>query len=245
MLNTVYVKVVGFRDSERHALNTVFRLSHDRSTQYVPWTANSPRMAQLLLLDVDSYEASVELASPAFNKNLTLIAVGEKPPEFAWRSFPRPLNWTAVVHAMDQLFAGAVGADIDLDTGLASQGITPPGVRQTLLVDVSRENRLYLRARLALAGLLDVAEASSASDAFALASERHFSLVIINLDAPDLDGWNLVERLVALEPSIGSIILTSKDYAWHLQERAEQAGCAGMLEVPFDPMQIVDLLRKV
>ena len=245
MLNTVYVKVVGFRDVERHALNTVFRLSQDRSTQYVLWHEGLPLTAHLCLLDTDSYEGGVGLASPGLNKNIKLIAIGEKAPAWAWRSFTRPVNWPGVVHAMDSLFEGAGGTDIDIETGEASQGISPPGVRQTLLVDTSREHRMYLRARLALSGLMEVAEAAEAHSALVLAQHRHFNLVIVNLDDPALDGWKLVQQLVALEPAIGSIVLTGRDASWHVQERAEQSGCAGVLEIPFDPTQIVEMLRRV
>ena len=245
MLTTVYVKVIGFRDVERHALNTVFRLSQDRATQYVLWNPDLPVAAHLCLLDTDSYEGGVELASPGLNKNTKLIAVGAKAPPWAWRSFTRPVSWPAIVHSMDSLFDGAAGTDIDIETGEAAAGITPPGVRQTLLVDTSRERRMYLRARLALGGLLEVADASDAHTALVLAQHRHFNLVIVNLDEPALDGWNLVQQLVALEPAIGSIVLTSRDASWHVQEQAEQSGCAGVLEIPFDPTQIVDMLRKV
>jgi CheY-like chemotaxis protein len=245
MLNTVYVKVVGFRDAERHALNTVFRLSQERSTSYQLWTPEAPLPPHLALLDTESYEGGMELQSPGFNKNLKLIAVGEHAPEGAWRAFTRPLNWSAVVHAMDQLFSGASGSDIDLETGESAQGIAPPGVRQTLVVDPSKDHRLYLRARLALAGMLEISETGDALQAYELARQRHYNLVIVNLDAAEIDGWRLVERLVGLEPAIGSIVLSSRNASWHVQQRAEQAGCVGVLEVPFDPMQIMDLLRKV
>lgn len=245
MLNTVYVKVVGFRDVERHALNTVFRLSLDRSTNYVLWTPESALPPHLMLIDTDSYEGGMALESPGLNKNLNLIAVGERAPEGAWRTFSRPINWTAIVHAIEQLFSGSAGADIDLETGEMAKGITPPGVRQTLLVDTSRDHRMYLRARLALAGLLEISEASSAAQAVDLARQCHYNLVVINLDAAELDGWALVDRMVALEPAIGSIVLTARQTSWVLQQRAEQAGCLGMLDIPFDPSQIQEILRKV
>ncbi len=245
MLNSIYVKVVGFRDTERHAINTLFRLSMERTSNYLLWTPEAPFQPHLLLIDTDSYEGGMALESPGFNKNLKLIAVGERAPEGAWRTFNRPLNWTAVVHAMDQLFAGAIGSDIDLETGEVAKGISPPGVRQTLLVDVSRDQRLYLRARLSLVGLLELSETGDAAQAYELAHQRHYDLVIVNLDAPELDGWRLVERLVGLEPAIGSIVLSSRKVTAHLQQRAEQAGCAGVIEVPFDPVQIAEMLRKV
>lgn len=245
MTATVFVKVVGFRDSERHAINTVFRLSVGRAASYALWLPDTAVPPHLVLLDVDSYEGGLEVASPGFNKNLKLICVGENPPASAWRSFARPLNWSAIVHAMDQLFAGSEATDFDLETGESSPAVVPPGVRVSLLVDASRDHRLYLRARLALAGFVEISEAQDAPDALALARARHYDLVIINLDDGADGAWKLAGQLVALEPAIGSVVLATRNASWHLQEKAEQAGVRSVLEIPFDPAQIQDLLRKV
>ena len=87
--------------------------------------------------------------------------------------------------------------------------------------------------------------ATGAAAALQLAQQRHFDLVIVNLDMPEINGWQLVDQLVALEPAIGSILLCSRDTSWQTHERADQAGCRGVLELPFDPAQIVEMLRKV
>lgn len=245
MVTTVFVKVVGFRDTERHALNTVFRLSQERPSNYQLWTQDAPMLPNLMLVDTESYEGSMALQSPGFNKNLKLIAIGDQSLEGAWRTFKRPLNWMAIVQAMDQLFGGGGGSDVDLETGEAALGGAPPGVRQVLVVDSTRDHCLYLRARLALAGMQDMTEASDGAAAFELARGRYYDLVIVNLDAPGLDAWPLVERLVALEPAVGSIVLSSSNASWQVQQRAEQAGCLGVLEVPFDPVQIMEMLRRV
>ncbi len=245
MTATVFVKVVGFVDVERHALNTVFRLAAGRTPCYALWTPDAPVPPHLVLLDIDSYEGSLEVATPGFNKNLKMICVGENPPQSAWRTFPRPLNWSAVLYAMDQLFAGSEATDFDLDTGEGAPAVVPPGVRASLLVDSSRDHRMYLRARLSLAGFIELNEAQDAGQALALARQRHYDLVIVNLDDPELDGWKLTHQLVDLEPTIGSVVLSTRNTSWHLQERAEQAGCRGVIEIPFDPVQILELLRKV
>ena len=39
-MQRVFVKVLGFSDVERHALNTLFRLSEDRETGYALWSAD-------------------------------------------------------------------------------------------------------------------------------------------------------------------------------------------------------------
>ena len=244
MATTVFVKVVGFRDVERHALNTVFRLSMERATCYALWTPEAPVMPHIALIDVDSYEASLALASPGLNRNLKLICVGSGAPEHAWRVFARPLNWTAVLHAMDQLFAPA-GVDIDIDLdGEAVNSVIPPGVRVTLLVDPSRDQRLYLRARLSLAGLIEVDEAESVAQAQVKARERHYDLVIVDVDTPD-DPWSLVERLVAADPPIGSVVVTTFNSSWQMHERAELAGCRAVIEKPYDPGHVFRVLQMV
>jgi CheY-like chemotaxis protein len=246
MPSTVFVKVAGFRDAERHALNTVFRLSMDRATQYQLWSSDLLVSPQLVILDVDSYEGGMELASPTFNKNLKLISVGQNHPEIAWRHFSRPMNWMAVVQAMDQLFTGSEGTDFDFDTGMSTLAIPAPGVRASLLIDVEKSHRMYLRARLALAGFVEVQESTSSSEAMQKARVRNFDLVIVNLDHPnEFNGWKLTEQLLSLEPAIGSIVLSTRNTSWHLQERAELAGCRGVLDIPFDPVQVQDMLRKI
>ena len=243
MGTTVFVKVVGFRDVERHALNTLFRLSAERSTTYAVWTPDAPVMPHVALIDVESYEAGLALASPGLNRNLKLICVGAGAPAHAWRVFARPLNWTAVLHAMDQLFAQA-GVDIDLELEGKGNSVSPPGVRLTLLVDPAKDERLYLRARLSLAGLIEVDEVESVAQAQAKVRERHYDVVIVDVDSPD-DPWGLVERLVALDPPIGSVVISTSNNSWQMHERAEQAGCRAVLEKPYDPGHVFRVLQMV
>jgi CheY-like chemotaxis protein len=243
MATTVFVKVVGFRDVERHALNTIFRLSAERPTCYALWTPEAPVMPHVALIDVESYEAGLALASPGLNRNLKLICVGSGAPSHAWRVFARPLNWSAVLHAMDQLFAQA-GVDIELDLDGESSSVIPPGVRVTLLVDPARDERLYLRARLALAGLIEVDEVDSVAQATAKVRVRQYDVVVVDVDAPD-DPWGLVERLVAHDPPVGSVVVTTTNTSWQMHERAEQAGCRAVLDKPYDPGHVFRVLRMV
>ena len=183
------------------------------------------------------------LASPTLNRNLKLICVGEGAPEQAWRVFARPVNWTAVIHAMDQLFA-SVGVDIDIDLDGEASKVIPPGVRVTLLMDPSRDDRLYLRARLSLAGFIDVDEAETVAQAMVKARERHYDLVLVNVDSAG-EPWNLVERLVAMDPPIGSVVVTSADNSFKMHERAELAGCRVVLDKPYDPGHMFSVLQMV
>ena len=242
MGKTVFVKVVGFRDVERHALNTLFRLSMERSTCYSLWTPEAPVMPHIALIDTESYEGGILLASPKLNPNLKLICVGGGAPAHAWRMFARPLNWTAVIHAMDQLFASH-SVDIDIFDDQPST-VVPPGVRVTLLVDPSRDERLYLRARLALAGLIEADEAETVGAAAVLARERHYDIVIVNVNMPD-EPWDLVRRLVAANPPIGSVVISVENPSWQVHERAEQSGCRAVLDRPYDPGHVFRVLEMI
>ncbi len=241
---SVYVKVVGFRDGERHALNTLFRLSTGRSTSYRLWTPEAPVAPHLAMIDLEACAGNLAPTLRSLNSNLKMICVGHGAPANAWHTFQRPLHWPAVVKVMDSLFdaSGKLGAEIDFgEHDLAPE--TPPTPRVSLLVDPSREDRLYLRARLALAGLTEVDESPTGAQALELAKNRPYDLVIAGLELPDMEGWVLVREFMRLEPAIGSVVVTSTDKSRPVREQAQASGCRDLLEKPYDPLKVVELLK--
>ena len=59
------------------------------------------------------------------------------------------------------------------------------------------------------------------------------------------DGQSVNGYLVEAVNAIGSVVVSTRNNSWSLQQQAEQAGCRGVLEVPFDPNQVIQLLQKV
>jgi hypothetical protein len=149
MAQRIYIKVVGFSDEERHALNTVFRLSEQCRTMYQLWTPQAAEPARVALLDGQSWEARVQAESP-LNRELRLLWVGTNAPAAVWQSFERPIAWPEVIGALDALFAPE--AVLDFDAMVAAESAMSR--KQALIVSGDRDGRLYLRARLALARLL-------------------------------------------------------------------------------------------
>jgi hypothetical protein len=245
MAAVVWVKVVGFSDTERHSLNTLFRLSEGAFPAYALWTPETQAAPSVLLLDVDSYEAGLEMVSPSFNSNIKYICVGDEPVCDAWRSFARPVDWSALIRVLDSLFSSL--GDLDIDVGLHddAEKPVPPGVRVSLLVGMSHEERLYLRARLALAGLTDVDEVDTAKEANVRTALRHYDLVVVSLDGVDAAPWDLIAGLKDLPEPPQAVLVATHAPSWPSMERAEQLGCLGLLEIPFNPQQVIDLLHKV
>ena len=146
--NGVLVKVVGFSDVERHALNTVFRLSQERDVYYAPWQPGDVTTAvpPVVLADGNSAEAVLlQAREPAEGQRL--IWVGDGAPDHVWRVLGRPLNWAELVDDLDAVFAatqsdfGQLDLDItqpaplDIDIGAFPEA----GVRRALVVGTDRD----------------------------------------------------------------------------------------------------------
>lgn len=269
----IFVKVFGFDDVERHALNTVFRLSETRPTAYALWTATAPEEAELALIDGDSWEAAIELANPAHD-DLKLVWIGDNAPSRARLVVKRPLQWAAVIEGMDALLEAEhpqatgkpaepeldldllseSGAVLDLDLDFDSEAPTAPSPleepaaeaqqAQVLVVDADRDARLYLRARLAMDGHLLVDEAASGTEALKLMDTRLYKLVVLDMDLPDIERWEMVKRVEASRPPVEFLILTGSDLSPLDVVRGWFAGARGSLRKPLHPGKLKDLLRS-
>ena len=269
----VFVKVFGFDDVERHALNTVFRLSETRPTAYALWTAAAPDEADLALVDGDSWEAAIELANPAHD-DLKLVWIGDNAPHRASLVVKRPLQWAAVIEGLDALLAAdqlpATGkaADAELDLDLLSESSAmldldldfdseaptapsplqepapEPQQAQVLVVDADRDARLYLRARLAMAGHLLVDEAATGTEALKLMDTRLYKLLILDMDLPDIESWEMVKRVEASRPPVEFLILTGSSLSPVDAVRGWFAGARGSLRKPLHPGKLKYLLRS-
>jgi CheY-like chemotaxis protein len=247
MAQRVFVKVLGFTDVERHALNTVFRLSEQRATVYSLWQPDAPEAPKLALIDGQSYEARLELESPG-NAALKLIWVGAVAPVEAWRVFERPLSWPDVVNAMDELFAPPEAIDFDLDFDTGSADTLPPQEgcgKRALIASADRDERLYLRAKLALADLTQADEAETGAQALEMARARQYDVALVDFALPDVDGWVFLKELKGSKPAIGHVIVTKADASLAERLRGWIAGAEAFYDKPPHPGKLQDLLQKI
>jgi len=245
----IFVKVIGFDDVERHALNTLFRLSEEREVGYALWQPDLGLDAQLLLVDSDSHEARIEFESPT-NADLKAIWVGPGAPERAWRSFPRPVQWSEVVATMDRLFQTSPDIEVGLDLDLAdAQDTQPPEpaapARRALIACADRDERLYLRARLALADLTQADEAENAADALELARRHQYTVALVDFALPGQGGWELVRQFVRGEPRIPCLIVTKEHLSAAERLRSWWGSGPVLLSKPVEPAKLKALLGRV
>jgi CheY-like chemotaxis protein len=270
MVKRIFIRVVGFTGAERHALNTVFRLSQEpesgRRFSYEPWLAGNPEAPSLALIDGASGSASQELTDLHHNHGMGLIWVGAVSPSKAWRTFSRPLRWPEVLTAMDQYFepkpeSGADPADADwpaptpeqasqqapeqVDTPIegATLSVSWPAAdtnHRALIADLDPQARRDLRSALAAMGFAHVDEASSVAETQALLGQHGYQLVSVDLNLPDLSPWIALDA-AHLAPLR---IVTGLSIGLRTKLTAKLHDCIAM-QKPLDTDRLGDLLLNL
>ena len=248
MPERIFVKVMGFSDVERHALNTIFRLSEQREVVYTLWHVDAPAAAQLALVDGESYEARLEIESPR-NDALPLIWIDGTPAREAHRTFQRPVSWRQILRSMDDLFAPPEPLDaLDLDLGIdsAPMPVAPPTKPppRALIAYADRDERLYMRAKLSLYDLTQADEAETGAQALELARSNQYSIALVDFGLPDVNGWAFLKELMDARPAIAQVIMTKEEASIGERIRARLTGAEAFLNKPPHPDQLQALLDR-
>jgi CheY-like chemotaxis protein len=120
-----------------------------------------------------------------------------------------------------------------------------PRAPRVLYIEDNDDNVALLTVRLEIEGFETIA-APDARSGLALARSAGPDVVIMDLDLPDIDGWEATRRLRA-DPAtshIPVIALSAHAMPEH-RERALRAGCDGYEAKPVDFAGLVARIRKL
>lgn len=132
---------------------------------------------------------------------------------------------------------------MDIDFDLTQPGAIE-GARAALLAGLPAEERLYLRARLALAGITDVDEVETPADAAAWLERRPYSLVVLGTDDDPDWAWTTAQAL-AERPAPPAVLAITRQPDAAAFAHAAQARCFGLLESPLNPRELLALLGQL
>ncbi len=250
-ITRIFVSVIGFSDVERHALNTVFRLSEERDLAYTLWSPLTapgvvapPAPAQVVLVDGECAEAVLYHAK-ALPPGQRLIWVGSDPPAHAWRVLHRPLAWGELLHDLDSVYA-----QVQADSGLLDLDVTTPAdldggtdasapVRRALLAGLGAGERMLVMRELANVGITEVDEVGNNEGAVERLSRQVYLCGIFNLDEHHIDAWSLLQLFVQRNPH--GMVMAMSDHAgplagWWRRRRmhshARRAGVSALVGRP-------------
>lgn len=260
----IYVNVVGFTDTERHALNTVFRLSSDREVHYAPWVPSAKGAAPMVmnaevaLVDGDSAEAVLSHAK-ALPAGQRLIWVGSHAPAHAWRVWERPIRWAEVLHDLDAVFAakqadsGFVDFDITRPQSLfLDLDVLAPVTRRALLVGVKGNDLKALRAQLTVAGVHELDETDMTDYAVELIARHPYCCGVFNMDDVLVDAWSLARLFADRHPQAMTLGITEHAGPlaawWHkrlVRRETQKTGVNALLGLPFEPDELARCMARL
>ncbi|MBB1250591.1 MULTISPECIES: response regulator [unclassified Rhizobium] len=114
-----------------------------------------------------------------------------------------------------------------------------------LTVDDSASIRLTTNVALSNAGY-NVTEAINGAEGIAKATAGHYDLIVTDLNMPVMDGLTMIRELRKIPSQTGvPIIFLTTESDGSIKEQAKAAGATGWLTKPFDPDNLVKIVRKV
>lgn len=116
-----------------------------------------------------------------------------------------------------------------------------------LYIEDNLDNRILVRRVLQVEGY-QVLEAADGPSGIELALEERPELILVDINMPNMDGYEVTRRLRALDQfhSVPIIALTAKVMKGD-REKTLEAGCSGYIEKPIDvdrfPAQVAVFLE--
>ena len=114
-----------------------------------------------------------------------------------------------------------------------------------LAVDDSRSMREMVTFTLKAAGF-DVAEAEDGAIALGLARKEKFTLLLVDVNMPNMDGMALIRALRAeADYKFTPLLMLTTEAAADRKQEGKAAGATGWIVKPFNPEQLVATVKRV
>lgn len=263
------VAVVGFNQTERIVLGSIFGLSARRNPSFIAFTPKPDTSPDLFLIDADDRRCPDFLRAVTSKSKAPIILVGES--DHGTRHFvlPRPLRHGAALAIFAQAmkerfrpapneFPAAPRPELPLRSPVAAPVAPPIQLQQApaphpamastdrvLVVDDSLAVRKFMESKLApYAFGVDFAE--SGEQAIGFTGERTYTCVFLDVILPGVDGYQVC-KLIKSKKSAGKttavVMLTSKSSPFD-KIRGTMAGCDAYLTKPVDEDRLLEVISK-
>lgn len=116
--------------------------------------------------------------------------------------------------------------------------------QRILIVEDTEDNRQIIRDLLSSVGY-ELIEAEDGAAGVALAQSEHPDLILMDIQLPQMDGYEATRRIRAV-PELAKVpIIAVTSYALSGDEaKTRAAGCDGYIAKPFSPRQLLAKIRE-
>lgn len=117
-------------------------------------------------------------------------------------------------------------------------------MKKVIIVDDHPVVRFAVKMLLERSGMEVVAETDNGVDALQKTRDLAPDLVLLDIGLPKVDGFQVLQRLRALEMPLKILVLTSQESA-HFAQRCQKAGADGFVTKSDDLTELTDAIRIV
>lgn len=117
-------------------------------------------------------------------------------------------------------------------------------MKRVIIVDDHPVIRFAVKMLLERSGMTVIAETDNGVDALQKTRELEPDLVLLDIGLPKIDGFQVLQRLRALNLRLKILILTSQESA-HFALRCHQAGADGFVTKTDDLSELMDTIKMV
>ena len=116
--------------------------------------------------------------------------------------------------------------------------------KRILVIEDTEDNRQIIRDLLSSVGY-ELIEAMDGAEGVALAQSQHPDLILMDIQLPEIDGYEAARRIRAV-PELAKVpIIAVTSYALSGDEaKTREAGCDGYVAKPFSPRQLLSKVRE-
>ena len=116
--------------------------------------------------------------------------------------------------------------------------------KRILVVEDTEDNRQIIRDLLSSVGY-ELIEATDGAEGVALAQSQHPDLILMDIQLPEMDGYEATRRIRAIPELARVPIVAVTSYALSGDEaKTREAGCDGYVAKPFSPRQLLAKIRE-
>ena len=119
-------------------------------------------------------------------------------------------------------------------------------MKSTVLIIEDNEQNMYMLSYLLQKNNYNVIEAFNGKDGLDLAHKHHPEIILIDIQLPDMDGYEICNKLSHNGLPKSTVIIAVTSYAMGGdKEKAIEAGADGYLEKPINPETFVKQMESI
>lgn len=260
--NSYCVDVIGFNQTERLLLSSIFGLAARRDPSFVQRDSGAAKPADLYLVDGSDPAAMAEFRAVRARYSAPAILIGEGDPKLGLPALPRPIQWARLLQSFDDAVLGAQSTApvIENEKTMVLRRTQPPAsaaaaprpaqkakqfTDSVLVVDDNLTVRKFMEAKLAPYGFAaDFAE--TGEEAVGLTGSKEYTCVFLDVVLPGIDGYQVCKLIKSNKQAVkrtAVVMLTSRSSPFD-KLRGSLAGCDEYLTKPVDENRLLEVIAK-